>query len=270
MVDGVEQPGGLLLDLDGVLYEGEDVVAGAPDAVEWLRREGIPCLFLSNTTSRPRGALVEKLARFGIPADESHILTPPVAAADWLRKQGARRIAAFVPEATLAELADFRIAGPGEAEPVDAVVVGDLGEAWDFRRLNAAFRLLMREPQPALVALGMTRYWKAADGLRLDTAPFVVALAHASGAEPVVLGKPASAFFETALARLGVGPARCLMIGDDIRVDIGGAQAAGIRGILVRTGKYQGVDVVDDIEPWVVIDSIADLPERWTGWCEDG
>jgi ribonucleotide monophosphatase NagD (HAD superfamily) len=65
-----------------------------------------------------------------------------------------------------------------------------LGEGWDFATLNRAFRLLMAEPHPRLIALGMTRYWRAADGLRLDTAPFVVALQHATGIAPVVLGKP--------------------------------------------------------------------------------
>lgn len=255
----------LLIDLDGVVYEGERAVDGAVDALRWIRDQGIAHLFLTNTTSRPRSALVEKLAGFGVEADEDDILTPPVAAAAWLRERGAGRVAAFVPEATTAEFSAFDQLGDDDTGPADAVIVGDLGEGWTFARLNRAFRLLMEEPRPHLVALGMTRYWKAEDGLRLDTAPFVVALSHASGAEPVVLGKPATPFFETALAKLGAGADETVMLGDDLRADVGGAQAAGIDGVLVRTGKYRGEDSADDAEPVAVLDSIADLPDWWPG-----
>ena len=121
-------------------------------------------------------------------------------------------------------------------------------------------RLLMATPPPLLVALSMTRYWRAEDGLRLDTAPFVMALSHASGAEPVVLGKPAKPFFETALKLLGSTAAETVMVGDDIKGDIGGARAAGMAGILVRTGKFRDEDLKGDIRPDRVIDSVADLP----------
>jgi HAD superfamily hydrolase (TIGR01458 family) len=121
----------------------------------------------------------------------------------------------------------------------------------------------MHQPPPALIALGMTRYWRAPDGLRLDTAPFVVALQHASGVTPTVLGKPAKGFFDAALSMLGCAAADSIMVGDDIRGDIGGAQAAGIRGILVRTGKFQPADLELGIQPAAVISSIAELPAWW-------
>ena len=255
----------LLIDLDGVVYEGGQAVEGAVEAVRWMDDEGVPRLFLTNTTSRPRSALVEKLSGLGVEAGGDDILTPPVAAAAWLREHGVGTVAPFVPDATAAEFDAFdRLDGASEGS-VDAVIVGDLGEDWSFARLNRAFRLLMAEPAPYLVALGMTRYWKAPDGLRLDTAPFVVALSHASGVEPVVLGKPAEPFFAAALAKLGVGVAETVMVGDDLRADVGGAQAAGIDGVLVRTGKYRGEESAGDIRPAAVLDSIADLPGWWPG-----
>lgn len=255
----------LLIDLDGVIYEGDRAVDGAVETIRWIRDEGIPRLFLTNTTSRPRSALVEKLAGLGVEADEDDILTPPVAAAAWLRERDVDTVAAFVPEATAAEFSAFDRLGDDDEGSAGAVIVGDLGEGWSFDRLNRAFRLLMAEPQPCLVALGMTRYWKAEDGLRLDTAPFVVALAHASGVDPVVLGKPAVPFFETALAKLGSAGGETAMIGDDLRADVGGAQEAGIGGVLVRTGKYRGEESADDVRPTAVLDSIADLPDWWRG-----
>lgn len=256
-------PRGLLVDLDGVLYEGERRVPGAEVAFDWLSQRGVPHLFLTNTTSRPRSALVEKLARLGFRVAPDEILTPPVAADRWLVEHAPGAAALLVPPATAG---DFRSVPhlPEDAEHGAAsVVMGDLGEGFGFRVLNRAFRLLMDEPRPVFVALGMTRYWRAEDGLRLDVAPFVVALEHASGAVAVVLGKPSAAFFATALGLLGCGAEETVMIGDDVVGDVGGAQRAGLRGILVRTGKFRRGDSEAEIRPDAVLDSIADLPAWW-------
>ncbi|MFQ6007036.1 MAG: HAD-IIA family hydrolase, partial [Woeseia sp.] len=191
----------LLIDLDGVIYEAEEPVPGAAEAIAWLQDSAIPHLYLTNTTSRPRSALVEKLAGMDIDVAEESILTPPVAAARWLAEHAPGPGALFVAPKTVPEFGSLEVA-TNDQESVASVVVGDYGERWSFFELNRAFRLLMVEPRPTLVALGMTRYWRAEDGLRLDTAPFVMALAHAGGVEPVVLGKPARPFFETALAML--------------------------------------------------------------------
>jgi hypothetical protein len=89
---------GVLIDLDGVIYEGDEPVAGAADAVAWLVEEGIAHLFLTNTTSRPRSALIEKLAGLGVDTTPDRILTPPVAAARWLETHAPGPAALFVPE----------------------------------------------------------------------------------------------------------------------------------------------------------------------------
>jgi phospholysine phosphohistidine inorganic pyrophosphate phosphatase len=253
-------PEALLIDLDGVLYEDEEAIAGAAETVGWVQEHGIPHLFLTNTTSRPRSALVEKLGRMGICTQATRIVTPPFAANRWLQINADGPVALFIDDRTVPEFGDVEIAPTTHTGPVSAVVVGDYSERWTFDEINRAFRLLMAEPNPKFIALGMTRYWHAADGLRLDTAPFVVALQHASDIEPIVLGKPAKPFFEMALAELGVSADRAWMIGDDIRGDIGGAQGAGMRAVLVQTGKYRQSDLGGDIRPDAVLRSIADLP----------
>ena len=257
------KPSAVLFDLDGVLYVADQPIAGAADAVAWFQQQEIPHLFLTNTTSRPRSALVEKLARFGIAVTEERIFTPAVAARQWLQHASHRDIALFVPEATRAEFQGLPLIDEQSAADANAVVLGDLGEGWSFATLNRAFRLLMSDPETALVALGMTRYWRAEDGLRLDVGPFVKALEYASGKEAVVLGKPAAPFFEAALARLGASAEETIMVGDDIRSDIGAAQQLGVRGILVRTGKFLPTDLESDIEPAAVLESVAHLPEWW-------
>lgn len=257
---------GLLFDLDGVLYVGDRPIPGAAEAVAWASEAGLPCLFVTNTTSRPRAALVAKLADMGITVPAEAMLTPAVAARVWLQAHGLRRPALFVAETLRSEFAVAEDGPTDGPDTVDAVVLGDLGTAWDFHTLNRAFRLLMAtEPPCPLVALGMTRYWRAADGLRLDTGPFVKALEYATGREAVVLGKPAPAFFDAALERIGLPAEQVLMIGDDIRSDIGGAHDAGIDGLLVRTGKYRDEDLSEAVRPRAVLDSIADLPQWWVG-----
>lgn len=255
---------GILFDLDGVFYVGDRAIPGGADTLAWVQREAIPHCFLTNTTSKPRHALVEKLARLGLHTSADKILTPPVAAADWIESHlGRGPIALFVPPATEPEFERFEVAPRTGDGRVDAVVIGDLGEGWDFATLNQAFRLLMRQPPPRLIALGMTRYWLAADGLRLDVAPFVAALQHATGIAPLVLGKPAAPFFESALRLAGCSAGGSVMIGDDIKGDIAAAQAAGLRAILVHTGKFQPSDLQGDIRPDGELDSIAGLPEWW-------
>jgi HAD superfamily hydrolase (TIGR01458 family) len=253
----------LLFDLDGVLYLGDQAIEGAAHTVNWVQQHNIPHLFLTNTTSRPRRALVKKLAAMGITVNESQLLTPAVAACQWIKSNVRGDIALFIPEATKMEFQDLSLASPDQNKPIGAIVIGDLGEQWDFPTLNRAFRLLMNTPQPALIALGMTRYWRAEDGLRLDAGPFVSALQYASGHAPVVMGKPAQSFYQAALDTLGMPAEHVYMIGDDIRGDIEGAQKAGIHTILVKTGKFQTSDLQLGITPFACLVSVADLPQWW-------
>ena len=152
----------------------------------------------------------------------------------------------------------------GLAEGARYVVIGDLGEAWDFAKLNEAFRMLMADADSLLVALGMTRYWQSPTGLSLDVAPFVVALEHATGKRAVVMGKPAKEFFLAGASRLGLPPAEVLMVGDDVQADVAGAQAAGLRGALVRTGKFREADLHGAVQPDLLLGSVAELPLRWS------
>lgn len=253
----------LLIDLDGVIYQGGGLIDGAVAALDWIKTQQIPHLFVTNTTSRPRAALLGKFETLGFSAQLDEVMTPVVAANQWLDHQRMRKAALFVPEATKQEFDRVEVVSLQQDSAVDAVVIGDLGEAWDFHTLNRAFQFLMQSPQPSLVALGMTRYWRAKNGLQLDVAPFIKALEHAASCQAVVVGKPATAFFDASLALLQANAEQALMIGDDIVGDVDAAQRCGIRGIQVKTGKFRDSDLDGGIEPHAVIDSIADLPGWW-------
>ena len=251
---------GVLFDLDGVLYNGERPIPGAARAVDAVRQRGTAILFVTNTTSRPRSAVCAKLADFGVLADPDRILTPALAAAGWIRGRGGGKAALFVPNATREDFRGLEVEPGTEPEDLRYVVIGDLGTAWDYATLNAAFRLLQGRPERSLVALGRTRYWQSAEGANLDVAPFAAALECATGREAIVMGKPSRDFFERAAAQLDLPPGEILMIGDDIQADVAGAKRAGLRSALVRTGKFRPSDLEVAEQPDWVLDSVRDLP----------
>lgn len=251
---------GLLLDLDGTLYVGDFPLPGAVEAIQAIVERGIPRRYLTNTTRLSRRGIAELLGRMGFPIGEEEIFTAPLAAVGWLESRGIRRVALYVPEAAREDFAGLEVV----TDAPEAVVVGDLGEGWTFDRLNGAFRHLLGGA--ALVALQKNRYWRREDGLTLDAGPFVSALEYASGREAVVVGKPSTEFFRLAAERLGTRPEQVTVIGDDVEADVAGAQAAGMRGVLVRTGKYRP-DVLarSGVRPDQVADSLAEAVREVLG-----
>jgi HAD superfamily hydrolase (TIGR01458 family) len=251
-LEGVE---GLLLDLSGVIYVEDEAVPGAADALASFRSRGLPIRLVTNTTMRPRRSILERLDRLGLEADPSELITPATLAKSRCEQAGYESVALVVLDELREDLEGLEQRG----DSVDVVIVGDLGDRWSYDVLNDAFRHLM--DGAALIALQKNRYWETAEGLSLDAGPFVAALEYGSGREAEVVGKPSPAFFELALRELGVTTDGGAMVGDDVEADVGGALDAGLRGILVRTGKYRE-DLVREsgIEPTATIDSIADLP----------
>ena len=253
VLDGVEA---LLLDLSGVIYVEDEEVPGAAEALEQLRGAGLPIRLVTNTTMRPRRSILERLDRLGIEADPSELLTPATLARRRCKEAGYDSVSLVVLDQLREDLEGLEESG----SRIDAVIIGDLGDRWDYAVLNRAFRQLMDGAD--LIALQKNRYWETAGGLSLDAGPFVAALEYALGREAEVMGKPSPAFFKLALADLGVSADRAAMVGDDVEADVGGALDAGIAGILVRTGKYREEDVrASGIEPTATVDSIADVPE---------
>jgi len=222
---------GVLLDLGGVVYIGNEPLPGAVEAITRLREAGLAVRFLTNTTRNPQRGVLDKLRTMGLAASEEELFTPALAACRIIAEQGLTPHLLVHPH--LEE--DFAGLPRGERQ---ALVVGDAGEAFNYEAMNRAFRVLMHGAE--FLALANNRSFRDADGeLSLDAGPFVAALAFASRREPVVLGKPSPDFFHAALASMGCAPGEAAMVGDDVENDVGGAMAAGLTGILVRTGKYQ-------------------------------
>ena len=243
---------GLLFGLSGVLYEGERVIPGAVETLERLAPR-YPMRFLTNTTRKTPDAVWEKLRKMGFAVERQTIFTALDAAKRRLASEGAT--GRFLVYRDVAGFFDGL-----RSERPDYVVVADAYTDFTYEALNDAFRDLTEGAK--LLAVAKNRYFKDADGkLSLDAGGFVTLLEFASGREAEILGKPAKSFFHEAAASMGVAPEKVLMVGDDIESDILGAQKAGMKACLVRTGKFRPEDLKKGIEPDYVVDSVADLPK---------
>lgn len=258
MASGPRRADACLIDIDGTLYQAGRPFPGAADALAALRAAGVPFRLATNTTRRPRAAIVERLAGLGLEVEPEECLTAPMAAVELLRQRGARRVLALLPAATREEFGEFE----HDPEGPEYVVVGDLGEEWDYGVLNRAFRALKAGAR--LLATQRNRFWETAEGLALDAGAFVAALEYASGQQAELTGKPSPAFYRAAAARLGLPAGRIAMVGDDLEADVMGAREAGLLAVAVRTGKFGEFDPALARRADAVLDSVADLP-RWLG-----
>jgi len=257
------KPRAYLLDLDGTLYSGGAAIPGATETLARLRARDIPYRLVTNTTSRSRVMLVDRLRNYGFDASPEELFTATLAGSLLARTAGYQRVAPFIPEPALADMEQLELvggtSGSGSARVPDAVLVGDLGDRWTYALLQEAFEYLMGGA--ALVALSRDRYWLQGQRLALDAGPFVAALEFAAGKKAAVAGKPSPAFYAAALTSLGLSPTTpAAMVGDDLWSDVQGAQAAGLQGWLVRTGKYRESALRESgIRPDRILDSIAAL-----------
>jgi phospholysine phosphohistidine inorganic pyrophosphate phosphatase len=254
MTADADGPIGVLLDVDGVLYVGDEPIEGAHAALEQLRELSAGVRLMTNTTSRSRRAVREHLQELGFEVSLEEVLTPAAMAERHCREQGYEAVTVLVSDGLREDLDELDSALPGAH--ADAVVLGDLGDGFTPEVLNRVFRAMMDGAE--LVALQHNRYWRRADGIALDVGAYAAALEYASGHGAVTVGKPAQAFFQAAMDDMGLQ--RGVMVGDDVEADVGGAMAAGLPGVLVRTGKYRQDALKARVTPTAIVDSIKDVP----------
>ena len=244
---------GLLIDIDGVLTLGSEVIPGAPDTIRALRARDIAIRFMTNTTIYSRRSLLERMTALGFDVHEGELFTATYAAACYLRSQNATSYyPLLLPDAQL-EFAEIAV----DEENPEFVVVGDMGASLNFQRMNKAFRALLNGAQ--LVALHKKRMWRTEKGLFLDSGPFVVALEYAADVGAVVTGKPSQTYFHMVLDDLGIPASRIAVVGDDIEIDVRGAQLNGLKGWLVKSGRFCKEDLGRGIWPDQSFDAITDI-----------
>ncbi|MFF4568540.1 TIGR01458 family HAD-type hydrolase [Streptomyces sp. NPDC001410] len=246
----------VLIDIDGVLTVSWKPLPGAVEALRRIRAAGLGVALVTNTTSRTRASIAETLAGAGFEVDAEDVLTAPALTAAHLAEHFPGARCALVNSGDIEEdLGGITLVD----ERPDVVVLGGAGPEFDYAALNRAFGFLQQGAR--LLAVHRNLYWRTEAGLQLDSGAFLLGLEKAARVEAEVMGKPSPAFFEAALARLGVTADQALMVGDDVESDVLAAQRVGIAGVLVRTGKYQPETLAGASgTPDHVVDTFADLP----------
>jgi glycerol 3-phosphatase-2 len=231
----------VLVDLDGVVYRGDRAVPGAAEALRQIRPRDVPLLFITNNSARTPEQVVAKLASVGVEATPLEILTSADATAAMLRQEGWSGREAFVigerGVRDALEDAGIGIVEP-DAERADLVVVGWDREV-DYAKLRTAALLVQRGAR--LVATNADPTYPAPDGLWPGAGSILAAVTTATGARPVVVGKPARPLFEAARER--TGGRRPLVVGDRLDTDVRGAAAMGWDSLLVTTGAHGAGDL---------------------------
>ncbi|CAG5136006.1 unnamed protein product [Candidula unifasciata] len=251
---------GVVLDITGVLKEsgpnGGTAINGSIDAINRLYESGLQFRFCTNETTVTRHHLVNQLRRLGFTIEEDKVFSPIPAVCQILKERNLRPHLLVHKDS----LPDFKDVDKNDP---NCVVIGDATNEFSYDNLNKAFRCLMEIEQPVLFSLGSGRYYQEDGELVLDVGPYMKALEYATDVKAEVVGKPSLSFFTAVLKDMNVLPNEAVMVGDDIVSDIGGAQACGLAGVLVRTGKFRSRDESHpDVKPDDIVDNLAQFVDK--------
>jgi len=240
----------ILCDIGGVLYVGDTPIDGAVEAIKRIK-ERYPIRFLTNTTQKTSFSVVKKLQALGFNISSEEVITALDVTKMFLEQEKSSAEYLLTDEA----IKFFENLKKYEKR---YVVIGDAQDNFSYKNLNSAFRTL--QDGAKLIAIANNRYFKDSDNkLSMDAGCFVSALEYANGQKAEIIGKPSREFYHLACEDMGFKMSECLMIGDDIVSDIKGAQDAGLKAVLVKTGKFNENDLQIGIKPDSIIESIANI-----------
>lgn len=263
----------VVMDMDGVLWRGNDPLPGLEEIFQWLGEAEIPFALATNNSSKTPADYVAKLESLGVPdVPEMTIITSGVATAAYLQSRyavGTRiHVVGMDGLRRILENAGFDISdsmAEDASDPVEAVVTGidfeltypKLREATLWIRSGADF-----------IGTNPDRTFPSPAGLVPGTGSLLAALEAATDVSPTVIGKPGAPMFETALQIVGTSPEKTLMIGDRLNTDIQGAQNVGMKTALVFTGVTTPEDLTkpdNTVWPDVAYEGMPELLKAWAG-----
>ncbi|KAJ2158124.1 hypothetical protein GGF46_003996 [Coemansia sp. RSA 552] len=229
---------GIMLDISGTLHVNYTPTPGAVSALAQLRSTGVKVRFVTNSTKLTDEKLYTKLMDMGFVLERAEVFSS-LSAAKNLIKDRSYRPMLLLEDAALGQFDDI-----DQSPPHNAVVVGLAPSKLDYAHMNQAFQALLSGAD--LIGIHRAKYFASSNTqLSLGPGPFVAALETASDCKAELVGKPAAAFYQLALADMGLlaEPGSVAMVGDDVLADLGGgAQELGLQRFLVRTGKYRAGD----------------------------
>lgn len=221
---------GLILDLDGVVYQGDQLLPGAKEFFGRVRDSGRRLVALTNHSGGRAADFSEKLERLGIALAPEQIVTSSWATARWLAERQAS-VFAIGSQPLLEELSEARI----EASSSPSHVVVGYSRRFDYSTLSGAVRHLLAGAE--LVATNPDALLPTPQGALPETGPLVRYLEYASGKTAAVVGKPNPYIVRLALERLSLAAGQVVMVGDTWATDIEAAKAANLWSVLLKTGN---------------------------------
>lgn len=250
---------GVLCDIDGTLYFKGSPIPGAIETLSKLRKAKKKLLFLTNTDSKAPKTVYQKLIDYGFSVEEHEIFTPIIALQTFLLENRDKKIFVVASKEVEEEFKEFNLVSDDEVP--DYVIISDFSDDWDVNRLNRAFKYLLKGAK--LFGTQGNRYCLNHKGEpQIDTGSFVRMLADAADVACTIFGKPSKDFFIQALHKLGLKANECVVVGDDFESDIQGAKNAGIKSVLVKTGKKNScVPSKKTTKPFLIIDTFKLLLE---------
>lgn len=256
---------GVVLDMDGVLWRGDEPLPALVELFEWFDEAQIPFALATNNSSKTPADYVAKLARMGVPdVPESVIITSAIATAAYLqgRYLAGTVMHIFGMHGLKQAVADAGFDVESDEQP-DVVVAGGKFDVTyeDLRRATLAIR-----NGASLIGTNPDKTFPTPDGLVPGAGSFIALLEAATDATATVIGKPFAPMFETALKIIGTAPENTLMVGDRLNTDILGAKQVGMQTALVFTGVTQPDDLVDaDVWADVAYEGLPELIRAWAG-----
>jgi len=250
---------GYLIDMDGVIYRGSELIPRADEFVMHLKDEGIPFLFLTNNSQRTRRDVATKLQRMGIEVEENHIFTCAMATARFLAQQKPNGTAYVIGEGGLLQALHSNGYSVVDSDP-DYVVVGE-GRSHNFEMIETAVRMIAAGAK--LIATNLDPNCPTQNGLRPGCGAIVAMLEAATGKKAFSVGKPSSIMMRAARKELNLNTAQVTMIGDTMETDIVGGVQMGYRTVLVLSGGTTQADLQNyAYRPDLVVDSIVELMDE--------
>jgi phosphoglycolate/pyridoxal phosphate phosphatase family enzyme len=261
---------GVIFDLDGTVYLGENALPGAVETIQILRQVGIQVLFVSNKPLSPRDHYAAKLSRMGIPTKPDDVITSGYVLGYHLANNYPDLKLYVVGEKNLKDellghgltiLDEFFEQDEKQVivpRGIDAVVVA-FDRTLDYRKLNTAYQALVQGAK--FFATNADKACPMPGGGIPDAGGTIAALEHMTGRSlDLLAGKPSKLMIEVSLARIGKPAERCLMVGDRLETDIRMGKEAGMYAALVLTGASTRAQAeIADPKPDIVLTSIAEL-----------
>jgi NagD protein len=249
---------GYLIDMDGVLYRGNELISGADNFIQQLRKRQIPFRLLTNNSQRTRRDMVAKLARMGIEVEDEHVYTSAMATARFLAGQKPNGTAFVIGEGGLLTALHQNGYAVVDHDP-DYVVVGE-GRTFSLELIEAAVRMVARGAK--LVATNLDPNCPTPDGLRPGCGAMVAMLESATGIRAFSVGKPSPVMMRAARKEMGLATDETAIIGDTMETDILGGVQLGYHTVLVLSGGTAAQDLARyAYRPDVVVASLAEFAE---------